>query len=138
MAAADPSDQRIGATVNEIAERASLLVREEIELAKAEVTQKLTSLAKAGGIALAAGVFVVAALIYLLHGVAFAFYDYKVVDQVAIGYFIVAAVLLLLAGVSGYLAYRWFSRGSPPTPDMAIDEARLIRETVSSSTEVRP
>ena len=31
-----------------------------------------------------------------------------------------------------YGAFRAFKSGAPPTPDMAIEEAKRIRETVSS------
>ncbi|MDX6726692.1 MAG: hypothetical protein QOK49_1497, partial [Baekduia sp.] len=48
------------------------------------------------------------------------------------GFFTVAALLLLLAGLAGYVAMRAFKAGSPPAPKMAIEEARLIRETVQS------
>jgi uncharacterized membrane protein YqjE len=133
LAATDGSGQKLGETVNEIAERASLLVREEIELARAEITQKITSLAKAAGVAVAAGIFLGVAMIYLLHGVAWAFSDFAF-KKISIGFFIVGGILALLGALSGYLAYRWFQRGSPPTPEMAIDEAKRIRETVSETT----
>ena len=42
-------------------------MREEIALAKAELTQKLTGLAKGAAVGAAAGVFVLAGLIYFLH-----------------------------------------------------------------------
>ena len=44
-----------------------------------------------------------------------------------------AAVLLLLGALAGYIAARAFKSGAPPTPQMAIDEAKLIKETVQSS-----
>jgi hypothetical protein len=40
---------------------------------------------------------------------------------------------LLLAALAGFLAFRALRSGAPPTPAMAIDEARKIREAVSSS-----
>ena len=50
----DHSDaQKIGHTVAEISEKASLLVREEIELAKAEVGRKVKLLGKGAGVAAA-------------------------------------------------------------------------------------
>jgi uncharacterized small protein (DUF1192 family) len=56
--------QQIGHTVAEISEKASLLVREEIALAKAEVTQKATKLGKGAAVAAIAGVFAVLGLIF--------------------------------------------------------------------------
>ena len=49
--------------------------------------------------------------------------------QVLIG---AAAAGFVLGGLAGFLAYRAFKSGAPPTPDMAIEEAKRIRETVSS------
>jgi hypothetical protein len=34
------------------------------------------------------------------------------------------------------MATRLFKRGAPPTPTMAIDEAKRIRETVAAKSEV--
>jgi hypothetical protein len=48
------------------------------------------------------------------------------------GYFLVAGVLFLLGGLGGFLAARAFKRGSPPTPQLAIDEAKRIQETVKA------
>ena len=45
----------------------SLLVREEIELAKAEVETKLKKLATGRAVGAAAGIFIVVALVFLLH-----------------------------------------------------------------------
>jgi hypothetical protein len=49
------------------------------------------------------------------------------------GFFIVAGILFLLGGLAGFLAAKWLKKGSSPAPQMAIEEARLIRETVKSS-----
>ena len=58
MAAESPTHD-LAQTVQEISERASLLVREEIELAKAEVTDKVTKLIKGAVVGIVAGVFAV-------------------------------------------------------------------------------
>ena len=60
----------IAQAITEISERASLLVREEIELAKAEVTAKLTKLVRGAVVGIAAGIFVVTGLLFLLHSAA--------------------------------------------------------------------
>jgi hypothetical protein len=134
--AADPDrtrPQQIGHTVAEISEKASLLVREEIALAKAEVTQKATRLGKGAAVAAAAGVFAFFGLIFLLHTLAWLLFAILPVDDVFWGYLIVTVLLFALAGVAGLIGIRWIKRGAPPTPDMAIDEAKKIRDTVSSS-----
>jgi uncharacterized membrane protein YqjE len=131
----DNSSQKIAEAIQEISDRATLLVREEVELAKAEMTEKATKLAKGGGVAAAAGIFVIFALFLFLEGLAWlAWYVIPFPDFAYFwGFFVVAAVLLLLAALAGFIASRAFKAGSPPTPDMAIDEAKLIRETVQSS-----
>ncbi len=50
-------------------------------------------------------------------------------DEVYLGYLMVAGVLFLLAALAGWLAAAGFKGGSPPTPKMAIEEAKLIKET---------
>jgi hypothetical protein len=135
-----PATKSLAESISEVSERASVLVREEIELAKAEVTQKVTKLGKGAGIAAAAGFFVVGALILILFGMAYLAYwaipfpGDSANNQVFWGFFSVAAILLLLAALAGFIAARAFKAGSPPAPKMAIEEAKLIKETVVSDT----
>jgi uncharacterized membrane protein YqjE len=119
-------------TVQEISERASLLVREEIELAKAEVTEKVTKLLRGIVIGIAAGIFVVTGLLFLLHGMAWlAWYALPVGSGSFFwGFFVVAGLLFVLGGISGYLAAKFFKDSTPPVPAMAIDEAGKIRKTL--------
>ena len=44
----ETADKSLGEIVSEVSEKASLLVREEIELAKAEVTSKVSRIARGG------------------------------------------------------------------------------------------
>ena len=90
-----PND--FAAAVNQVTAKAQLLVREEIELAKVEVTEKITSLTKGGIVAIAAGVFVVAGLLFLGHAVAWGLYA-LFFNDVAWGYLIVAGSLFVLGG----------------------------------------
>ena len=138
---ADPQTSDLGKAIQEISEKASLLVHEEIELAKAELTQKLTGLARGAAIGGAAGIFIVAGLIYFLHFLALAIAD-LLGDTVWLGYLIVAGALFLLGGLAGFIAARLVKKSSPPTPKMAIEEAQLIKATLTAphpaSTEVEP
>jgi uncharacterized membrane protein YqjE len=129
----DSTTQNISQAIQEVSDRATLLVREEIELAKAEVTEKVTKLIKGAVVGIAAGIFIVFALIYLLHGFAWlTWYELFPDQQYFWGFFVVAAVLLLLGALAGYIAARAMKSGAPPTPVMAIDEAKRIKETVQS------
>ena len=58
----------LGEAMQEVADKVTLLVREEIELAKAEVTEKVTSLVKGIVIGLAGAVFAFFGLFVLLEG----------------------------------------------------------------------
>jgi uncharacterized membrane protein YqjE len=127
------ADKSLGEIVSEVSEKASLLVREEIELAKAEVATKARKLA--GGLAAggAAGVFVLLAVIMGLHALAWLFYDLFDVPAWA-AFAMVTLLLLLLALVAGLAAARLVSRGAPPTPDMAIEQAKLTRESLEAQS----
>jgi len=121
--------------IQEVSEKAQLLVREEIELAKAEVRGKAEKLVKGALIGAAAGGFILAALLLILHGLAWlAYYGLSVGNEYAYfwGFFVVAGVLLLLGAVAGFLAYRAIRAASPPAPQMAIDEAKKTRAELSS------
>jgi hypothetical protein len=127
----------IAAAITEVSERAQMLVREEIELAKAEVTEKATKLIKGAVVGVAAGVFVVMALVFALVGCAWLLYYYLPGATFAYfwGFFAMAVILLLLGALAGLLAAKAVKKGSPPVPEMAIAEAKKIRETVTSGSD---
>jgi H+/Cl- antiporter ClcA len=122
------ADKSVGDIVAEVSEKASLLVREEIELAKAEVTSKVSKLAKGAGIGVAAGVFLVFAVTMFFHALAWFFNDLLDITRAFwVGFLIVFGILVLLAVIAGLIAARLFKKGSPPTPDLAIEEAKRTR-----------
>jgi hypothetical protein len=121
----------IAAALTDISEHAALLVRDEIELAKAEIGVKLKKLLIGTAVGLAAGGFVALAGLFILVGLAWLFaYELFPADQVFWGFFMVAGLLLVGAVLAGLLAFRAVRGGAPPAPTMAIDEARKIREAV--------
>ena len=124
--------REISAAVQEVAERAQVIVREEIELAKTEVAEKAKKIATGAAVGAAAGVFAIFGLSILLQGFAWLFwYALPFGDNEFFwGFFIVALLLFVLGGLAGFFAARLFKSGAPPTPDMAIEEAQRIRETV--------
>jgi len=121
------ADKSLGDIVTEVSEKASLLVREEIELAKAEVTTKAKTLARGAGVGVAAGVFLIFAVVMLLHTLAWFLTD-LLDSSVWVGFAITTAILLVLAAIAGLIAKKWLSSGAP-TPDMALEEAKLTRES---------
>jgi uncharacterized membrane protein YqjE len=129
----DSGEKSLGEIVAEVSEKASQLVREEIELAKAEVKGKLSKLTKGAVVAGAAGVFVVFGITTFFHGLAWFLDDiFNWEGSEWAGFFVVTAGLFVLAGLAGFLALRLFKKGAPPTPDMAIEEAKRTRAELES------
>jgi uncharacterized membrane protein YqjE len=125
----DPEEMTVGQLVFEVSDRASILIREEVELAKTEITEKFNSLLRGSAVGLAAGVFVLMALAMLMHGIAWLLDDLFFSNDVWAGFLIESAFFLVLAVAGGLFAYRAFKRDAPPTPEMAIEEAREIKAT---------
>src|SRR4051795_8838542 len=134
---ADPQTSDLAKAIQEVSDKASLLVKEEIELAKLEVTEKVTGLAKGAAVGAAAGVFVLAGLIYFLHFIALLIADVLGVNP-WVGYLILSGFLFLFGGIAGFMASRFFKKGTPPAPQMAIEEAKLIKATITDSHPATP
>ena len=136
----EPTTSELGQAIQEVSERASLLVREEIELAKAEMTEKITKLLKGAVVGIVAGIFAVFALIYLVHSLSWGIFALVSddINFVWVGYLIAGGLLLLIGGIAGFLATRFLKSGSPPTPQMAIEEGKLIKQTIESSRPAQP
>lgn len=135
MAADNGQQDSIARAITEVSENLSRLVHDEIELAKAEVTQKGMTLLRGVGAVAAGAVFGIFAVIVGLFTAAWAL-DAILVDgssKTWVGFLIVTGVLLLLAVFAFLFAWRKLKVGAP-TPTMALDEAKKIRETVSTST----
>lgn len=129
-----PLDERtVGELVLEVSERASLLVREEIELAKAEVTEKATQLVKGSVVGIAAGIFVLLALAMLMH--AFAWMINDLIDgAIWVGFLVEAILFLIIAAGAGFFAYKAVQKNSQLKPTMAIEEAKLTRESLERTS----
>ena len=122
------SEKSLGEIVAEVSEKAALLVREEIELAKTEMLDKAKTLGKGAVVAAAAGVFLVFAVVMLLQTLAWLIADALDTNPWA-GFGIVTLLLILAGALAGWKAKSWLSTG-PPTPDAAIEEAKITRETL--------
>jgi uncharacterized membrane protein YqjE len=129
-----PEEMTVGELVFEVSDRASVLIREEIELAKTEVTEKVNRLLRGSVAGLAAGIFVLLALFLVMHGIAWLLND-LVFNNFWAGFFVEAAIFLLIGAAAGLFAWRSFKRGAPPTPDMAIEEAKEIKAAFGEEIE---
>jgi hypothetical protein len=129
------STRELGIAVESLVQRGHTLLREEIELAKTEVAEKATKLGKGSAVGVVAGFFALWALLMLLLGLA-ELITWAIGGAPFWGYFIVALLLLLMAALGGLIASKLVKAGGPPSPTKAIDEAKLIRETVTSDDPV--
>jgi hypothetical protein len=119
-------------TVTEVSERVSVLIREEIELAKAEVTLKAMTIARGAAAVAAGAVFGIFALVIGLLTLSWGLNS--LLGSLWLG-FLIVFVLLLILTISAFLFARSKLSVGAPVPQMAIDEAKKIRETVTTSAE---
>jgi protein-S-isoprenylcysteine O-methyltransferase Ste14 len=117
----------LGAAVKEVAERASAIVRLELELASMELKRKVVSLGL--GIAFALG-----AAVMLLFVVGFAFATIAAALATAVSTWlallITTGILFFFALLLGVLGFMKIKKGSPPVPELAIREAKLTTEAL--------
>ncbi len=119
----------LGSAVKEVAERASSIVRLELELAALELRRKVVALGL--GIALALG-----AAIFLLFMLGFAFATVAAALATAmstwVALLITTGILFLMAALLGVLGLAKIRKGTPPLPEQAIREAKLTTEALKS------
>ena len=136
---ADQQTSELARAVQDITEKAQLLVHEEIELAKAEMTEKVTQLLKGAVFGIVAGVFAVFALVYLLHALSWSLWEVLGDESnFWLGFLITGVLILILGAIAGLIAMRLIKKGTPPKPELALEEAQLIKGTLTASTASRP
>jgi uncharacterized membrane protein YqjE len=123
----EPGHKSVAELVFDVSEKTSALIREEIELAKAEVTEKVGKILRGSAVGLAAGAFAFLALILVMEGIAWLLNEEVFDGKTWPGFFIEAAVFLLIAAAAGLFAFRSVQAGAPPVPDQAIEEAKLTK-----------
>jgi uncharacterized membrane protein YqjE len=128
-------DRSVSELVFDVAEKSSSLVREEIELAKTEITEKVTKILRGSVVGLAAGIFAFLALILVMEGVAWLLAEEVFDGNAWPGFFVEAALFLLVAAGAGLFAYRSVQAGAPPMPEQAIEEAKLTKATLESGAK---
>jgi uncharacterized membrane protein YqjE len=125
-----PGDRSVAELVFDVSEGASSLIREEIELAKAEVSEKVGKILRGSAVGVAAGIFAFLALILIMEGVAWLLAEEVFDGNAWPGFFVEAALFLLVAAAAGLFAYRSVQAGAPPVPKQAIEEAKLTKATL--------
>jgi len=141
MAPPDPnrpdSEKTVGELVYEVTEKTSNLIREEIELAKTEVSEKLTTLARGSLVGVAAGVFAFLALILLMHAFALGLNSLFFEGEPWAGYLIEAVIFIAIAAGAGAFAYKSFEDTGAPVPTDAIEEAQKTKAILMPGEEDR-
>jgi hypothetical protein len=119
----------LGAAVKEVAERASAIVRLELELAAMELKRKVFALGLGIAFALTAAV-----LLLFVFGFAFLTVAAGLATTVStwLALLITTGIILLLAVIFGILAATRIQKGTPPLPEQAIREAKLTTEALKS------
>jgi uncharacterized membrane protein YqjE len=128
-------EKSVADLVFDVSQGTSSLIREEFELAKAEVSEKVGKLLRGSVVGIAAGAFAFLALILIMEGIAWLLNEEVFDGKTWPGFFIEAAIFLLIAALAAFVAYRAVRAGSPPVPAQAIEEAKLTKEMFEREAE---
>ena len=123
------SPHGLGAAVKEVAERASSIVRLELELAAMELRRKVASLGVGIALLLGAALFLVFMLAFVFATIAAAL---ATTMPTWAALLVTTGLLLVLTGVLAVLGIAKVKKGSPPLPEQAIQEAKLTTEVLKS------
>ncbi len=129
---ADPGELSPGELVSQLSAQVSQLVRDELQLAQAELKQKGKRVGIGAGLAGAGGVRSLYGLSALVVAVIAAL---ALVLPVWAAALIVGGVLLLIAGLLVVAGVGQVKRGTPLSPDEAIASTKRDIETVKESTK---
>ena len=124
----DSTDEpTVGALVNQFSEQTSRLVRDEMRLATAELTQKGKSAGMGAGLFGGAGLFAFLGLATL---VACAVLALALAVAAWLSALIVAVVLFVIAGIAALLGRTKVRQATPPQPTRAMDSVKRDVEEV--------
>ena len=128
----ETAEKPLGEIVSDVTAKAQLLVREEIALAKAEVSQKVSRIAKGAAAFGLAGFFALLMVIFALDTLSWGLVSWLNV-KIWVGFGITTAALLLLTALAALFGIRMIKRGTPPTPDLAIAEAQKTKRALEEA-----
>jgi uncharacterized membrane protein YqjE len=106
------------------------LIRLEIQLAQAEVAEKVKSAGRALAYAAVAGVFAFFAVFGLLIAAIWGIGEFLPIWAAAL---IVTGVFLLLAGLVGLIAVKRAKRATPPYPGETLDTLRTMPDELKGA-----
>jgi putative superfamily III holin-X len=121
----------LGAATKLVSERASALVRLEIQLAAAELKRKLSELGLGIGLLVGAALF---ALYALGFGLATIAAGLATTMSTWLALLIVTAALFVIVSILALIGYSRVQKGTPPVPEQAIEEAKLTTEALKNGS----
>ncbi|MGZ6744952.1 MAG: phage holin family protein [Nocardioides sp.] len=127
LVATSPPDEPVGALIHRLSEQVPELVRSELRLAQAELTEKGRKAGIGVGLFSAAGLLAFLGLATL---VATAVLALALVLPAWAAALLVAVVLLAGAGVAALVGKKEVSAATPPTPERTIENVREDVATV--------
>jgi uncharacterized membrane protein YqjE len=116
--------------ISQLSEQSSRLIREELQLAQAEVSQKAKRLGVGAGMFGAAGLIAFFGLATLITTAILAL---TLLVDAWLASLIVMVVLFVIAAVLALVAKRQVARGVPPVPERTIESVKQDVETVKES-----
>src|SRR4051794_27431087 len=117
----DPRERPIGELVKQLADQTSTLVRQEMDLAKAELTEKGRQAGKG------AGMFAGAAAVGLLGAGALTAFLILLLDGVLANWLaalIVGVVLVAIAGILAQQGKKRVQAAAPPVPEQTVETVK--------------
>ncbi|MDP9384749.1 MAG: phage holin family protein [Actinomycetota bacterium] len=127
----DAGDQSIGDLAKQLSEQTSMLVRQELALARSEMQEKGKRFGIGGGLLGAGGLLALYALGFLLGGIALVLIEIGVDAWLAV--LIVAAAVALLAGILALKGRKQVRTAVPPVPEQALETSRQDIDHVKES-----
>lgn len=119
-----PTPQKsLGELFADLSTQISALVRQEVQLAKTEITAKVGGLAKGAAFLGVAAFMGIAAFFVLLLA---AIYALSLVLPSWAAALIVAVVLLIIAGIAAFIGLGTLKKATPPLPEKTIE---TLKET---------
>ena len=119
----------VGDAARQVADHAKALVGLEVELAGLELKQKVAALGAGVALLAVGGILALYALGFLLATVAAALDSFM---PHWLSLLVVGLVLVAIAGILALMGMKRMQRGTPPTPEQAIREAKLTSQALKS------
>ncbi len=133
----DPHETALAQAIRRVSEDTQGLVRDQIDLAKLEIQQKASVFGRGTAIGVAAGVFIVGALLLIIEGLSWMAWYFLFPDQTFfLGFFLVALILIILGAIAGFLAAKALRKARAPVPDDALAAARQTQETFAEEAHL--